>query len=198
MQEKQTKLYILLIRSNSILSRLIYKVTKAEYTHASIGVTEDCRKLYSFARKYTYMPLPAGFVMEGIDHGLMGKNPKAPCALYEISVSNEAYDNIESHLNGMLQHSWKYRYRLFGLIQCYFKLEYESREHFFCSQFVAYILTLYGVIQPTKHVSLYQPMDFTCQPELKLRYKGTLGELIRVNQNRGVRYYNSSPSTSIS
>lgn len=197
MQEKQTKLYILLIRSNSILSRLIYKVTKAEFTHASIGVSEDCRKLYSFARKYTYVPLPAGFVMEGIDHGLMGKSPKAPCALYEVSVSNEAYESINQHLNEMLKHSWKYRYRLSGLIQCYFKHEYDSTEHFFCSQFVAYILTLYGVIQPQKHVSLYQPVDFTCQPELKLRYKGTLGELMRENQSRGFRYQtNSYPSIS--
>lgn len=44
-------IYILLTRSGTLLSNLVYAVTGANYTHASLAFDEDLSCLYSSTRK---------------------------------------------------------------------------------------------------------------------------------------------------
>ena len=44
-------IYILLTRSGTLLSNLVYSVTGASYTHASLAFDEDLSCLYSSTRK---------------------------------------------------------------------------------------------------------------------------------------------------
>lgn len=175
------EIYILLIRTNSVLSSIIHRVTGEEFTHASMGTDSNCREMYSFARRYTRMPLPAGFVKEGIDKGLMGKSPKAPCALYKLTVSEESYADIKEKLTKMYQERQKFHYNLLGTAFCFYGKPRKPKNKFFCSQFIAYILENTGAMQPIKESALYRPNDFSVQPELTLIYKGTLGKLMKLN-----------------
>ena len=46
-------IYILLTRSGTLLSNLVYAVTGANYTHASLAFDEDLSCLYSSCLLYT-------------------------------------------------------------------------------------------------------------------------------------------------
>ncbi len=175
-------IYVLLIRSNTVFSRMIHMVTGAEYTHAAISLDPNCRKVYSFSRKYTYTPLPAGFVSESIHRGLMCKCRNAPYALYRAKISNENYRKLEPRFEKMLALG-KFHYSLTGPFLCFFGIQRKKSYHYFCSQFVAEILQECGVLSEKKPASLYQPVDFAFLSELELCCQGNLGEL----QNRQKR-----------
>ena len=92
--QESRELYILLLRTQSLLSRVIHIATREPYTHVSIGFASDCTQFYSFARRYTRLPLPAGFVHESIETGMMAKCKDAPCALYRMTVPTKSYHAI--------------------------------------------------------------------------------------------------------
>ena len=47
-------LYVVLTRTNTIISRLIHLFTQDEYTHAALALDRELTEMYSFARQYTY------------------------------------------------------------------------------------------------------------------------------------------------
>ena len=72
-------IYILLTRSGTLLSKLVYSVTGANYTHASLAFDEDLSCLYSSTRKNGYTMFPAGPSREYLDRGVFRLRPEAPC-----------------------------------------------------------------------------------------------------------------------
>ena len=178
-EEKTRTVYVLLMRSSTIFSRIICVFTKAPYTHSSIGIKSDSDEFFSFGRRYAYLPFPAGFTKEKLSKGVMGKNPFAPCALYRVTVEKEAYDQLRRRLMEMLYRKSCYKYSLAGAFACFFNRPMERPNKYFCSQFVAYALNSLGAIEPKKPLGLYRPADFTYQPELELCYIGTLRGLAR-------------------
>jgi len=174
---KTRDIYILLVRTQSIFSRIIHKATKEEYTHVSVGMVSDCTEFYSFARRYTNYPLPAGFVKESIDSGMMGKSGEAPCALYRLTVPAGSYHSMKKKFKKMLRSQNRFGYNLIGTFFCFFGIAYKRENKYFCSQFVAETLKECGAIELTKLPELYHPVDFTKIPEITLCYKGTLGDL---------------------
>ena len=83
-------IYILLTRSGTLLSNLVYRLTGARYTHASLAFDEDLSCLYSSTRKNGYTMFPAGPSREYLDRGVFRLRPDVPCALYALEVSEEA------------------------------------------------------------------------------------------------------------
>ena len=163
LNENAKFLYVLLIRTNTIFSRIIHVLTGSRFTHASVGLDVGCEQLYSFARKGTYMPLPDGFVNEQLNSGLIAKCYDCPCAMYRVEI--------------MLRDPKKFKYSCIGPIFCFFHRPYEHGRNYFCSQFVADVLRETGAVQLHKSPSLYHPNDFTKMQELKLEYEGTIGGL---------------------
>lgn len=172
------KIYLLLIRTSTMFSKLIHTMTKSNYTHVSIALDIECKELYSFGRKYPYLMLPAGFIMEDIQKGLFVRNLSAPCALYELEVTDKVYRKLKLELQQMLWNANQFRYSCVGPLFCYFGVTYERKNRFFCSQFVADILGRVGALPLQKPPSLYVPNDFTLMPELEMVYEGTLSGLI--------------------
>lgn len=62
-------IYILLTRSGTLLSKLVYAVTGASYTHASMAFDEELNCLYSSTRKNGYTMFPAGPSREYLNRG---------------------------------------------------------------------------------------------------------------------------------
>lgn len=174
---KMKKMYVLLIRSRSIPSRLIRILTRAVYTHASLGFTEDCMHLYSFARKYANLPLPGCFMSEKIDRGFLGKDPATPCALYCVEVSEDIFNNTHSEVMKMFEEQKKYKYNYLGLFLCWFGIEKDRKNKFFCSEFVAHTLKKTGAVNIDKPPSLFRPVDFQKIENLNLLYEGNIGGL---------------------
>lgn len=180
--QETTSIYVLLMRSDTFFSRVIHIITGSEYTHSSLGMSSDCHELYSFARKYTNLPLPGCFVRENISAGVMAKFPNSPCALYEIKISKKAFDDIRNEIEHIKSLDKPPKYSLMGTFCCWIGYETKQRKKFFCSRFVADILERSGAITLRKPAALFHPVDFTKQPELTLVYSGTLGELAKLNE----------------
>ena len=71
-------IYILLTRSGTLLSKLVYAVTGASYTHASMAFDEELNCLYSSTRKNGYTMFPAGPSKEYLNRGVF--RLRAVCA----------------------------------------------------------------------------------------------------------------------
>lgn len=108
--------YILLTRSNTIMSRMVRLFTHAHYTHASLSLSLSDALFYSFGRKNISRPLPAGFVKEPLAAGFFGAHPETECALLALPVEDDVYAMIERRLSNMERIAGIYRYNLLGAL----------------------------------------------------------------------------------
>ena len=172
-------IYILLTKSDTLFSKAIYRITRAEYTHASISLDRELTMLYSFGRKYKYTMLPAGFVHEDINHGIMGASDTMKCALYCIRISDRSYQRLANRIRHMEANRESYRYNIMGIPLCMFGIANERKTHFFCSQFVSGMLIKSGAIDrgALRAPSLTHPSDLQKLPRASRVFEGTMAEL---------------------
>ena len=170
-------IYILLTRSGTLLSKLVYSVTGANYTHASLAFDEDLSCLYSSTRKNGYTMFPAGPSREYLDRGVFRLRPEVPCALYALEVSEEAYTRARRRADHMMVHGNLYRFNVLGLILCGLHIRWRRRRHYFCSQFVGEVLEKSGALELPEHSTLMHPNDYTTLQDLHCVYEGRLSGL---------------------
>ena len=172
-------IYILLTKSDTLFSKAIYRITRAEYTHASISLDRELTRLYSFGRKYRFSMLPAGFVHENINNGVMGSSNTMKCALYRIRISDRSYRRLERRIRHMESNRESYRYNIMGIPLCMFGIANERKTHFFCSQFVSGMLIKSGAIDRgvLRAPSLTHPSDLQKIPKARCVFEGTMAEL---------------------
>ena len=170
-------IYILLTRSGTLLSKLVYAVTGASYTHASMAFDEELNCLYSSTRKNGYTMFPAGPSKEYLNKGVFRLRGDAPCALYALEVTDEAYVRARRRAEHMMARGELYRFNTLGLILCALHIRWQRRRHYFCSQFVSEVLEKSGAMELPKDSTLMHPNDYTQLPELKRLYEGSLADL---------------------
>lgn len=172
-------IYILLTRSDTLLSRLVQLFTADPYTHASISFDQSLQPLYSSARKNGETLFPAGPCTEVFHRGFYYKHRNIPCALYELQVSAEVYEAARLEAQRFARDSHLYSFNILGLIFCKLNIPFHPKSKYFCSQLVAEILSRSNALELPKDSSLMKPMDYTRLPQLRCRYRGRLRELIR-------------------
>ena len=170
-------IYILLTRSGTLLSKLVYAATGASYTHASMAFDEELNCLYSSTRKNGYTMFPAGPSKEYLNKGVFRLRGDAPCALYALEVSDEAYGRALRRAEHMMARGELYRFNTLGLILCALHIRWQRRRHYFCSQFVSEVLQKSGALELPKPSTLMHPSDYAELPELRCLYRGTLAGL---------------------
>ena len=52
MNTTNKQLYIVISQTGTLLSRILKHITGAEYNHASISMSRDLEKMYSFGRRH--------------------------------------------------------------------------------------------------------------------------------------------------
>ncbi|MDH6363180.1 hypothetical protein M2139_000155 [Enterococcus sp. PF1-24] len=171
-------IFILLTRSDTYISKMIYLATADKYTHASISFDKNLGSLYSFSRKKVDYPLPAGLIKENLLKGYYEKCTAMPCALYEIKVPKKKYHQAKREVEKMYHNEEMYRYSIIGLILCKFGFAFPRKTHYFCSQFVSEILQKNEILDLPKEPSLMRPSDYMSVPELTCLFEGTLDELL--------------------
>ena len=147
-------IYILLTRSGTLLSKLVYAVTGASYTHASMAFDEELNCLYSSTRKNGYTMFPAGPSKEYLNRGVFRLRGDAPCALYALEVTDEAYVRARRRAEHMMARGELYRFNTLGLILCALHIRWQRRRHYFCSQFVSEVLEKSGAMELPKDSTL--------------------------------------------
>lgn len=171
---KYRRIYILLTRSPSMLSRTIHLFTGDDYTHVSIAFDGRLDSLCSFARFYWALPLPAGLVREGLYKSYYGRHRDMPCMLCSLTVSEPVYQAAREKTAEMLRHSGDYHYSIRGLAMCRVGIAENRPGHYFCSQFVAEVLAGSGAAKLPKPPSLMRPQDIAALRELNVLYHGNL------------------------
>ena len=170
-------IYILLTRSGTLLSKLVYAVTGASYTHASMAFDEELNCLYSSTRKNGYTMFPAGPSKEYLNKGVFRLRGDAPCALYALDVTDEAYVRARRRAEHMMARGELYRFNTLGLILCALHIRWQRRRHYFCSQFVSEVLQKSGALDLPKPSTLMHPSDYAELPQLRCLYRGALADL---------------------
>lgn len=172
-------IYILLTKSDTILSRLVHLVTADTYTHVSISFEESLQPLYSSSRKNGCTMFPAGPCTEELYSGYYRRHAEIPCKLYELQVSDEIYMLARQEVLQIINHAGDYHFNIIGLLLCQLNIPFHRKRHFFCSQFVSEILNKSRALKLPKDTSLMKPSDYTRMPELVCLYQGELRHLAR-------------------
>ena len=170
-------IYFLLTRTRSIVSRTIHFFTEAEYTHVAIAFDRELVYLYSSSRKNGKTLFPAGPCMEHLDRGLYTRVGKTPCAIYEMKVTDEAYEQAKREAEWFILHQDRFKFNILGIIACKFGIGLRRKDKFFCSQFVAEILLRSHTVNLPKRACLMRPMDYMTLPNVEKIFEGDIGEL---------------------
>ncbi|WP_086313339.1 hypothetical protein A5821_000824 [Enterococcus sp. 7F3_DIV0205] len=171
-------IYILLTRSKTYISRLIHLATSDDYTHVSISFDKTLTQFYSFGRKHTHFPLPAGLVQESLTNCFFGYHKDMPCALYELKVPKSVFAHAMKEVQRMITEKGQYRYSIIGLVCCKFSIPYQRKKYYFCSQFVAEILEKSQAVVLPKPAELIRPVDYMNIAIGDCLFTGKISELV--------------------
>ena len=171
-------IFLILTRSTSAVSRLIGHFTDEPFTHVSIAFEPDRLVMYSFARKYARLPLPAGLVEEHMDGGFYRYQGNIPCAVLRLDVDEKTYYRARDRVCDRLVRRGDYRYSVLGLLACKLGIEAEIPGHYFCSQFVAEILENTCRVRLPYPPSLMHPADYLEMDCFRCDFCGGLQEFL--------------------
>lgn len=186
LESQSCRIYILLTRSHTVLSRTIALFTGDCYTHASLAFDAELNSLCSFARRSAAFPLPAGLVQESLYGGYFSRHADTPCALYSLPASWPVYLRARQKVEKMLENPKEYSYSIKGLAMCRLGIEEERAGHYFCSQFVGEVLEDSGACTLPKPPSLMRPQDYASLPEARCLYKGSICKLTAERAGTGI------------
>lgn len=163
--------YLLLTDTGTLFTKAIKLYTRKTYNHASIALDENLTQVYSFGRKKPHNPFIGGFVQENIAEGLF---QNASCAIFEMTITEKEYNIMQQFIEEIATTQDSYRYNLMGLIAVALKVKLERGNAFFCSEFVATVLSRSDRIQFEKSCSFITPYDLQILEEMQLVYQGKL------------------------
>lgn len=171
---KEKKIYILLTDTGTLLTKIIRYYTKYPLNHASICFDPNLLEVYSFGRKNPKNPFFGGFVKEDIKSPIFNESE---CALYCFNVTDEEWNRTREYLKKFEES--EYRYNFIGLFGFLINTPIKRKKAFFCSQFIATVLSECRLANFDKPIPLIAPYDLELIPELQLVYKGKLKDYIR-------------------
>lgn len=140
---------ILLTKYSDFMSRCVNFIS-GEYTHISLSLDEDLDKYYSFNYK--------GFCIETTEKHRKRGVKKSLC--YQIDVDDDVYDSIKNYIMFFEDNKKSFRYTRVGVIFCAFGIPFERKNCYFCSKFVAEVLSYSGSVKLSKKPCCYLPNHF--------------------------------------
>ena len=91
MSNQNRQLYIVISQTGTLLSRILKQITGAEYNHASISLSRDLERMYSFGRRHPYNPFWGGFVIESPRTGTFKRFSETRVLVLSVSVTEEQH-----------------------------------------------------------------------------------------------------------
>lgn len=168
-------IYIILSQSGTIVSRVLKWFTHDDFNHASICIDEDFSKFYSFGRIYLWHPFVGGFVTENAFTHVLGRFKYVPSLILKKEVTDEQYETIINTINMFVDNPKNYNYDFANLFLAKTKFTAKHENRFFCSEFVAYVISTAGIKLPNQ-LEKIRPFEFTNVDDVDVVYKGELKE----------------------
>ena len=166
------KIYFILTHTGTLLSKIIRKWTKDEFTHVSIALDEDLNQMYSFGRLHPYNPFWGGFVKEGIHTGTFKRFKKTEAFIYSLDITQEQYIMIKNEIKRIEEHKAEYYFNILGLLAVGFHKKIQPKHSFYCAEFVKYILESGDI--STDLPIIVRPQNFKDIKNYTVVYKGKL------------------------
>lgn len=168
-------IYVMLSHTGTILSKIIKLNTGAEYTHVSISLDEELKKMYSFGRINPYIAFLGGFVRESKNFGTFKRFKNTQVSIYELEVTEKQYEAIEELIRYIKKNKSQYSFNILGLALAGINKKLDSPDTFYCAEFVKYALEQAG-INVKNLPEVIKPEDFKNLENASLIYKGYLRE----------------------
>ena len=186
MSNQNKQLYIVISQTGTLLSRILKQITGAEYNHASISLSRDLERMYSFGRRNPYNPFWGGFVIESPRTGTFKRFSETKVLVLSVSVTEEQHAELKEMLDVMWRRRRKYSYNYIGLCLAYFHVVWKQEGCYYCSEFVGELLRK-SRVDGTEQLrsSIIQPMQFLRVPHTLL-YCGKLREYVSSTCSEGI------------
>ncbi|WP_047980254.1 hypothetical protein [Ornithinibacillus contaminans] len=178
-------IYIVLTNTGTLFTRFIRLFTRQPLNHASISFTKELCSTYSFGRKRANNPFIGGFVKEDTAGKLFRR---ADCAIYKVPVSMQQYKNMREFVQKIERDQCYYKYNLVGLVGVLFNRTIDTKNAYFCSQFVAAVLTSGGIAVTNKPESLVKPSDFMGYEGSQLIHQGKLSDFVNQQEKDSTKW----------
>lgn len=180
-------LYIFLTRTESVVSKTVHLFTKDSYTHSAIAFDEELYYLYSSARKNGIKMFPAGPCQESLYRGFYQRDPHTPCVIYKLPVTEEVFSRAREAVDSFIENIDDYKFSVLGIAACKLGIRWERKNKYFCSQFVAEILTRSGAVKLPKDACLMRPLDYAKLDGIEKVFEGTISGLKeKINKKEAV------------
>lgn len=164
------KIYIILTYTGTMLSKIIKYYTGDEFSHVSIALDPQLRKMYSFGRLNPYNPFWGGFVHERINSGTFKRFSKTKAKVYSLEIEDEQYEKLKYTIFYIKKMKRYYKFNILGLFAVGFKIKIRADKSFYCAEFVKYVLEEARIEE--KLPELIKPEDFKQIKNLELEYDG--------------------------
>ena len=179
------KVYFLLTKTPTIVSRLIYHFSEdINYTHMAISIDPTLTDFYSFGRKGVYNPINAGFVREEFNKGLYSRFPNCEVCILEMDITEEEYAGIKNTIDSFINNKDNLKYNFIGLFFAKNNRVLEREEAYFCSSFVTYVLEQNNIKLFDRHYTLVAPNDYfklSNNEEIRQVFIGKMIELEKIS-----------------
>ena len=128
--------------------KMIRYITKNEYNHCSICLSEDLSEFYSFSRIYRSNPLIAGFTVESPNRYTLSAQTKLK--IVAVPVCLESFLRAREMIREMCCHKEKYVYNFFSAAAYPFGRRFARENAFTCAEFTNKVLKTAGVSMPER------------------------------------------------
>lgn len=161
-------IFVVLTYTGSVMAKAIRGVTREAYSHASISFDTSMTKLYSFGQQL------GGFVQESFQKGYFKKvEDRCTYGIYVTFVTKEQKEAMQKFADSIAAMKDQFKFNMVGLFTLMMGKESNRSNEYFCSQFVAEVLSK-GTDIIKRDPSLYAPMDLVRNKSFKFLCKGTL------------------------
>lgn len=150
--------YVMISQTQTGYAKLIRKVGKVIYNHASISLDEEFSELYAFARTEQYGYLVAKLVRETTDRYLVNSESGAPVKIFKVPVTEEQYDAIRDRIYEVLNDP-EYKYNLFSVLTYPLFKGFATYKAYTCIEFVMHLLEPIMSHPLDKPIFRYKPDD---------------------------------------
>lgn len=176
---KKKEIYIVVMQTGSIISKMLKAITGKEYNHVSVSFDPDLHYLYSFGRRHPYNPWIGGFVQESMDFGTLKRFSDTDAVVMSLLVDEDTYEELVHKIDEMFKDRMNYYYDSLGLVLAFFNVIYKRERHYYCSDFVRDLLVDFGIEDSAQFETIVQPMHFLNLPDGNVIYQGKLRDFSR-------------------
>ncbi len=134
------KIYFVLTYSGTILGRIIRMKTGKIYTHVSIALDENLKRMYSFSRLNPYNCFIGGFMHEKLNEGCYKRFKNTQAMISCIEITDYQFEKLETQIKIFEDNKSIYKFNVLGLIYILFNKKIHRKNYFYCAEFVKHIL----------------------------------------------------------